>query len=224
VAPQLFFLDRQSDHTVPQLRRKRLTVFFSDLQGFTHLMDRGDETVVAAFLNEYFETVYRVSEVYGGTLDKFLGDGVMVFFGDPGSDGPVADAYACVSMALDMRNRVVRLVERWQHETGIAYPGVRMGIHTGYCLVGSLGCQQRRDYTALGGTVNIASRLEGEAAPDEIIMSEDTRRLIRPWVFTRDLGDRRLRGVSQPIRVHAVQGVAHRGNGRYLASSIQLLK
>ena len=110
----------------------------------------------------------------------------MVFFGDPESTGSVAGAYACVAMALAMRERLLTMV----NELDPYRPHVRIGIHSGDCLVGSFGSDKRKDYTALGNSVNLASRIESVADSDEILVSEATFRLLWPWVNTSYRGQR----------------------------------
>ena len=190
----------------PHPERKPLTVMFSDIQGFTSLMDKSDEAMVADFLNAYFTEMTDIAERHGGTIDKFMGDGLMVFFGDPGSRGEVADAAACVAMAVEMRARFRVLTRAWIERTGELR--LRVGIHSGHCLVGDFGSSKRKDYTAMGGTVNRASRLESMAAPDEILISEQTWRLARPGVIARARGELRLRGVAVPLSVFSVQALS----------------
>ena len=112
------------------------------------------------------------AEIHGGTVHKFLGDGLIVFFGDPESEGPVADAYACVAMAVEMRGQLICLAD----ELGNYTLHIRIGIHTGYCLIGSSGSESRKDYTALGSLADLASRIESAADSDEILISEETYR------------------------------------------------
>jgi adenylate cyclase len=203
LAPQL--LSRDIDG-LPSQRRRRLTVFFSDIEGFTALMDSTDESLVASMLDGYFGVMSEIADRHGGTIDKFLGDGVMVFFGDPSSKGPEGDAYACVRMALEMRDAFFVMSRKWQSIIGGEQLHLRMGIHTGYCLVGEFGCEQRRDYTALGSTVNQASRLESDAARDEILISLDTQRLITGRILCKPKGCRKLKGLSRPVTVFSVEG------------------
>lgn len=197
VAQQIVGFDRSV------IERKRLTILFSDIEGFTGAMDNGDEAVVAAWLNSYFGAMTEIAEQHGGTLDKFLGDGLMVFFGDPESAGSVADAYACVAMALAMRERLLTMV----NELDPYRPHVRIGIHSGDCLVGSFGSDKRKDYTALGNSVNLASRIESVADSDEILVSEATFRLLWPWVNMSYRGQRQLKGISTAIAVYSVESL-----------------
>ena len=186
--------------------RKRLTVLFVDLEGFTRLMDTADEFVVAGMLNRYFEVMTEVATEYGGTINKFMGDGVMVFFGDAGSKGVVMDAKAGVEATVEMRARFKLLSRQWQGAGG-APLYLRMGIHTGYCLLGNFGCAARRDYTALGRVVNLASRLQGLARRGEILISADTRRLVAPFIDCTNRGRMAVKGFSAPISTFSVDGL-----------------
>jgi adenylate cyclase len=203
--------------------RKRLTVFFSDIEGFTKLMDEGDETLVARVLGEYLDEMTRIASVHRGTVDKFMGDGVMIFFGDPTSRGATEDAFECVAMALEMRRAVSRLTSRWQQFTRGSPIHIRIGIHTGYCLVGSFGSGERLEYTTLGSAVNLASRLESAAGPDEILISRDTWNLVKPWIHATSLGDISVKGITDPVSVFRVLG-ASGGNARYRQGNVKLLE
>lgn len=189
-------------------KRKRLTVLFADLEGFTDLMDSGDETWVASLLNSYFATVTQLTHCYGGTVDKFIGDGAMVYFGDPDSAGAGEDAVACVSMALALQQRFARMALVWQRENPRQKRLLmRIGIHTGYCLVGQFGSHARKDYTALGSTVNRASRLEGQAMGGEILMSAVTHRLTQGRFHSSLRGEVSLKGVSEPMTIYRVDSL-----------------
>ena len=218
---------RLEPHVVPQVyrsgenkvQRKRLTVFFSDIVGFTRVMDSHDETAVARWLNSYFGAMTQIANLHGGTVDKFLGDGLMVIFGDMKSRGVVSDAYACVAMAIEMRNQLSKL-QAPVNEPGLC---IRIGIHTGYCLVGSIGDGDRLDYTALGSTVNLASRIEGAADTGEIVVSEETYRLLRPWITAREKGMVSLKGISNNQRLYSVSSLARPGDHSEPEGRVQLL-
>ena len=203
--------------------RKRLTVFFSDIEGFTRLMDEGDEVVVARLLNEYLEEMSRIAELHGGTIDKFIGDGVMILFGDLESDGAAADARRCISMALEMRTGVEKLSQVWQRCRQGASIHIRMGIHTGYCLVGNFGSVVRMDYTALGSAVNLASRLEAAACRDEILISADTWKLVSPWVQANERRSIHVKGFVKPVSVYSVTGASSKDSTRYRPGNLRLL-
>ncbi len=187
--------------------RKQLTVLFIDLEGFTRLMDTEDEFLVAGMLNRYFEVMTEVATEYGGTINKFMGDGVMVFFGDGSSKGMVMDARGCVEAALEMRTRFELLSVQWQDRGG-ARLHLRMGVHTGYCLLGNFGCATRRDYTALGSVVNLASRLEGLARRGEILISADTHQIVAPYVDCTNRGQRAVKGLARAISTFSVNGLS----------------
>lgn len=189
--------------------RKRLTVFFCDIAGFTRLMDTMDELLVADLLNDYFTRMTHLATRYGGTVDKFIGDGIMIFFGDSVSPGPAKDAEACVSMAIDMREQFRSLSHQWSLKTMGPALHLRMGIHSGYCLVGNFGCSERREYTALGSVVNLASRLESHAGEDEILVSLEIVRLLGPRLRVSPRGLLTIRGFRKPIPAWSVRELSN---------------
>ena len=141
-------------------QRKKLTVFFSDIHGFTQITDQMESEDLTELINHYLTEMAEVALEHGATIDKYMGDAVMAFFGDPESRGLQEDACACVRMALAMQERLSKLSEVWRNQ-GIDQPlTCRIGIHTGYCTVGNFGSAERMDYTIVGGNVNLASRLE----------------------------------------------------------------
>ena len=181
------------------IERKCLTVFFSDIAGFTQMMEETDEQKAAKLLNRYFDAMADIAEQHGGTVDKFIGDGMMVFFGDPQTRGPAEDARQCIKMAEAMRQEASALGQA----EGVNIR-LRIGINTGHCLVGGFGSEKRRDYTAFGSVVNIASRIEGIAAPGQILLARSTAQLVKTRVPLRLLGQRQLRGIRRPVQVHIV--------------------
>lgn len=186
--------------------RKELTVFFSDIQGFTDMTDRLEAEALSEILNTYLSEMSRIADECGGTIDKFIGDGIMIFFGDPDSLGRRADALACVRMALRMKERAAQLRDRWTEYIGPNPLHIRMGINTGYCTVGNFGSEDRLDYTIVGGAVNVASRLEETAGPDQIQISHATYSLVKDEVYCRPIGDVRLKGLSHELRTYEVVG------------------
>ncbi|MBF0219852.1 MAG: hypothetical protein HQL49_10050, partial [Gammaproteobacteria bacterium] len=161
-------------------QRKRLTVFFSDIVGFTHTTETMESEELTQLLNSYLNEMSKIALEYGGTIDKFIGDAIMIFFGDPESKGEKNDSLSCVSMALAMRRRLNELQKIWEQEMGFAQPfKVRMGIASGYCTVGNFGSEERMDYTIIGSYVNLASRLEQHAQPDQILITHETYLLVK---------------------------------------------
>lgn len=184
--------------------RKKLTIFFSDIQGFTELTDRVESEVLTGALNKYLNEMSKIALDHGGTIDKYIGDAIMIFFGDPESLGEKEDALACVKMAIDMRNKLIEMRREWD-VLGVATPlSVRMGINTGFCTVGNFGSEERLDYTIVGGAVNLASRLEGAADTDEILISQDTFSLVKEEVACRPKSEIMVKGIAYPVKTHAV--------------------
>ena len=170
LAPQVYnsiFAGRQ-DVAIAS-KRKKLTVCFSDIAGFTETTDKMESEDLTQLLNHYLTEMSKIALQYGATIDKYVGDAIMMFFGDPESRGVKEDALACVAMALAMQKRIGELAGAWR-DAGIETPlRCRIGIHTGYCTVGNFGSEDRMDYTIVGGAVNLASRLEHEAPPGGVL-------------------------------------------------------
>ena len=159
--------------------RKKLTVFFSDIVGFTDISDELESEEMTNLLNFYLNEMSQIALKFGGTIDKYIGDALMIFFGDPESEGPEKDARKCVEMALEMQKLMNELKGYWgKHYSLKKDLQIRIGINTGFCTVGNFGSLERLDYTAIGSTVNLASRLEGLAGPGAILISEDTHSLV----------------------------------------------
>ncbi len=185
-------------------RRKKLTIFFSDIVGFTSMTESMEPEDLNVILNGYLNRMSDIVLQHGGTLDKFIGDAILVFFGDPTSKGVQEDALACVSMAMDMRTALKDLQKEWARH-GAANPlRVRMGIATGYCTVGNFGSARRMDYTVVGEQVNLASRLETNAEPDQILISQETWSLVQSEVRCIRKGPIQVKGVNRPLPVYQV--------------------
>ena len=190
-----------------ETRRKKLTVFFSDIRGFTELAEELEAEALTDLLNNYLDEMSRIALQYGGTIDKFVGDCVMVFFGDPNTHGAKQDAEAAVSMAIAMRKHMKVLRQQWRSR-GITKPlEIRMGLSTGYCTVGNFGTATRMDYTIIGREVNLASRLEGAADAGEILVSHETYSLVKELIMCRDKGQISVKGFSRPVQIYEVVGL-----------------
>jgi len=184
--------------------RKRITIFFSDIQGFSALSEELEAETLTELLNSYLTEMARIATKHKGTIDKFMGDAVMVIFGDSQSEGIKTDCLRAVSMAIEMRKKMKELQQRWFNQ-GIKKPLlIRMGINTGFCTVGSFGTSHYMDYTVLGTHVNLASRLESAAEPGEILISHESWALVKDIVLCRDKGEITVKGFSNPVRVHQV--------------------
>ncbi len=187
-----------------QNHRKKLSIFFSDIKDFTETTDEMSPDALTEMLNYYFDQMSTIALRYGGTIDKFIGDAILIFYGDPGTKGAKEDAVACVSMAIDMRKQMQVMRQKWK-SMGVEKPlHIRMGITTGYCHVGNFGSESRMDYTIIGRDANLASRLQNAADVDEILISNDTYLLVRDRIMCREKGVVRLRGINNPVQVWEV--------------------
>ena len=206
LSPQVYesiFTGRKEVKVASQ--RKKLTVFFSDISGFTALADRLESEELTRLLNQYLTEMSRIALDHGATIDKYVGDAIMIFFGDPDSRGTKQDALACVKMAIAMRKRLHELNSDWRNE-GIEKPlQCRIGINTGFCTVGNFGSEDRMDYTIIGSGVNLASRLETAARPDQILISYETFALVRDEIGCAEQGQINVKGFSHPVSTYEVK-------------------
>ncbi len=184
-----------TDQPEPTTERQELTIFFSDIRGFTAWTERAEPDEVAARLNEYFAAMTPHIEHHGGTLDKFIGDCVMVFFGAPAADAQ--HALHAVRMALDMQREMARLNERWS-KRGYEPLHIGIGIHTGYVTVGNFGSATFLDYTVIGRAVNLAARIESQAEGGKILISARTHSLVCDDIQTKLHPDLILKGIPEP--------------------------
>jgi class 3 adenylate cyclase len=157
--------------------------------------------LLAEIINEYLSEMTEIALQFGGTIDKFIGDAILIFFGDPETEGTAVDAKRCLDMAIAMRNRVGELDEVWKKEKGISQGlQVRTGISTGYCTVGNFGSVQRVDYTVLGSPVNLAARLEAACSPQEILVSPETKGLVSDLFEFEEKKPIKLKGFSDTVK------------------------
>jgi len=158
--PQLYNSIFTGTHTTRvAAKRKKLTIFFSDIANFSETTDSLESEELTNLLNQYLTEMSKIAVSYGATIDKYLGDAIMGFFGDPVSRGTKEDAVACVKMAIAMQQRLRELQLKWM-DLGSEKPfQLRIGINTGFCTVGNFGSQDRMDYTIVGNEVNLAARL-----------------------------------------------------------------
>jgi class 3 adenylate cyclase len=225
LSPQIYqsiFSDTGNERRSPV--RKNLTVFMSDIVQFTDLTDALDPERLALIINSYLSEMSSVALDCGGTIDKFIGDAVLVFFGDPQSEGEAEDALKCIEMALRMRLRIAELQKYWIKQGAARGLHVRMGIATGYCTVGNFGSEQLLEYTALGAPVNLAARLQDLARPDTIVIDEATHALIAAHVATTALEAITPKGFSRPVMIHRVDDFLsgeHRERRRHLSHTGQ---
>jgi class 3 adenylate cyclase len=184
--------------------RRKLSIFFSDIAGFTETADQLASEDLTKLLNHYLTEMSDIAMEYGATIDKYVGDAIVIFFGDPETRGVKEDALSCVKMAIAMRARMTKLQGIWR-DSGISKPlQIRIGINTGFCTVGNFGSEERMDYTIIGSGVNLASRLEGAATPDEILVSHETYSMVKDQILCDSAGLMELKGISQPVETYRI--------------------
>ena len=179
-------------------KRAKLTIMFSDIVGFTELSDSLSADNLADILNTYMHCMTLIANKHGAVLDKFIGDGMVCFFGEPDSRGPRQDALDCVAMAIDMRREMRTLRQKWRL-MGFDGLDIRIGITTGYCHVGNFGSNNRLSYTLIGKEANLASRLEAVAGKGEIFISESTHDYISHDYDCEYAGAFQLKGFDSKV-------------------------
>jgi adenylate cyclase len=202
LSPQLaeLVISSGDDHLLESHRRD-ISVVFCDLRGFTALAETVEPEEVMDVLREYHTALGEIIYRFEGTLERFLGDGLMVLFNDP---IPCSDpAVRAVKMAVAMRERVSQLAQRWRNH---GYDlGFGVGIAQGYATIGKIGFEGRFDYAAIGAVANLASRLCSEAKPGQILISQRVFTAIEDQVEVNHLGDLSLKGITQPVPVRDVR-------------------
>ena len=210
LSPQIYksIFSGQKDGSI-HTERKKLTIFFSDIKDFTATTERLQPEEITSLLNEYFSEMSEIALRHGGTIDKFVGDAMLVFFGDPESKGTAEDAKACVRMAIEMQRRLSELNVKWRN-SGIEKPfRTRIGINTGFCNVGNFGSTVRMDYTIIGGEANLAARLQSIADVGSIVISYETWALVREIVTAHPLPPITMKGISREVVPYLIEGLVN---------------
>lgn len=185
-------------------RRMELTILFSDIVGFSTLTDKVEPEEIQRYLNEYFDEMTSIVFENDGTVDKFMGDGLIVFFGDMGSQ--TDHAKNAVKCAVAMQERIRGLQKIWESQGRPTFQ-VRIGINTGWVTVGNMGSKRRMTYTVIGREVNLAQRLESAAPPGGILISYRTYSMVNEDVKAEDRGEIMVKGRSEPVKVYTVLGM-----------------
>jgi adenylate cyclase len=188
-------------------KRRRLTIFFSDVRGFTAWTDKLEPEETREILNQYLSEMSTIANKWGGTIDKFIGDSIMIFFGDPEFTNDKDHAIRCVKMALEMQAKMNELRNEWEDEGQLEPLHIRIGINTGYATVGNFGSKDRLNYTILGSAVNLASRLETASNPDKITISHMTWSMIKSEIACEPKGEISIKGFSEPVKIYEVAGI-----------------
>jgi class 3 adenylate cyclase len=172
---------------------------------FTRITGELEPEDIARLLNHYLSEMTKIARKHNGTVDKFIGDAVLIHFGDHGSRGEKQDAIDCVQMAIDMQLRMRELSAEWI-EQGFEEPfQIRCGINTGYAAVGNFGSEDRLDYTIIGSNVNLASRIQSNAEPGHILISHATWALARDHFRLEPRDNIAPKGFNRTIPVYAVK-------------------
>ena len=201
LSPQVYastFAGKQSVEIAS--KRKKLTVFFSDIADFTGTTDSLESEELTNLLNHYLTEMSKIALDHGATIDKYVGDAIIAFVGDPETRGVKQDARTCVTMAIAMQRRMRELQSEWL-DMGLEKPfELRIGINTGFCTVGNFGSADRMDYTIIGNEVNLAARLEAHAEVGGILMAHETHSLVKDTVMTKEGDALTVKGFAKPVR------------------------
>jgi adenylate cyclase len=182
--------------------RKRISVLFSDIAGFTSFTDKADPAEVQAVLEEYFSEMTSIVFANKGIVDKYMGDGIMAFFENP-PEG-VVSAQSAVKAAREMQNTAAMLDEKYKGQNRFPF-SVYVGIATGYAKVGNIGPPEKVDYTVIGSVVNKASRLDGPGDAGDILMDEDTYFFVKEDYEIDDFGAHHLKGFEKPVQIYRLK-------------------
>jgi class 3 adenylate cyclase len=189
---------------VERHERRKLTLFFSDIKDFTPIAERLEPEDLSALLNEYLSEMSAIAQHYGGTIDKFVGDAIMILFGAPAAMADRDQAVRAVRMAAEMQQRLVALRQKWHHDGVERDVEVRMGINTGQATIGNFGSNDRMDYTAIGRQVNLAARLQAHCEPGRILLSHSTYMLVEDEIACVPKGQIQVKGFEHPVSVYEV--------------------
>jgi adenylate cyclase len=182
--------------------RREIAAAFLDLRGFTTFTETSDPEDVMGVIGEYHDEMGQLVMAHGGTIERFAGDGIMIFFNDP---VPIDNAAAtAVKMAIGMQERFAALARGW-NKRGYEI-GMGIGIAQGYATIGAIGFEGRRDYGAIGTVLNLAAKLCAEAKGGQILISQRVQGLVADFVRTDPVGELSLKGFHRPIVAYAVHG------------------
>lgn len=190
-----------------QAKRKKLTIFFSDIKDFTEITEGLEPEDLTYLLNNYFSEMSKIALEHGATIDKFIGDAMLIFFGDPQTIGIKEDALQCVRMAVAMQRRMAYLQAIWREKGYLRPFQMRIGINTGFCDVGNFGSEYRMDYTIIGAQVNLTARLEQACEPDGIMLSYETYALVQDEFVCEERTPIKAKGIAKEIRCFSLQGI-----------------
>jgi adenylate cyclase len=187
--------------------RRKLTLLFADLVGFTDLSDTLEPEELSEVLNEYLREMTAVAVAHGGTLDNYIGDGLMVIFGAPVADEEAVQAWAALRAGFGMIARADELSAAIRDRGIPADLRLRVGVNTGHCTVGVFGSDLLRAYKAVGFAVNVAARLQSEAEPGTVLAGFRTYALVKDRVRAQSRGELTLKGAARPVEAWEILGL-----------------
>jgi class 3 adenylate cyclase len=190
--------------TLERHERRKLTIFFSDLVGFTDLSDEMEPEDLATVLHDYFTAMSAIARKHAGTVDDLVGDAVLVLFGAPDFTDDHDQALRAVRMAVEMQAAMGPLNQRWEAAGIPEALTVRMGINTGVATVGNFGSADRTKYTALGKQVNVAARIQSYCEPGKVLLGHTTWLLVRDEIACVPKGELELKGLRKPMPAYEV--------------------
>jgi len=201
VSPQLTEKILTGEHGFgSEPKRKLMTVVFTDIRGFSNVTDTLESEEVFQLLGKYVSEMIKIIHIHDGTLNKIVGDGLLIFFGDP---IPMEDhAERAVRMAIHMQKKVDKLRGEWL-QYGLDL-GVGIGINTGFMTIGNIGSDIHRDYTVIGNQVNIAARLESEAKAGQILINHRTYSPVKGIFKVEEVGEIKVKGIHNPVKAYNV--------------------
>jgi class 3 adenylate cyclase len=185
-------------------QRRKVTLLFADMVGFTDLSDTLEPEELSEVLNEYLREMSAIAVEHGGTLDNYIGDGIMVLFGAPGRLEESEQAWAAVRAAFAMKSRTEELSSATRARGIPADLKVRVGVNTGHCTVGVFGSDVLRAYKAVGFAVNVAARLQSEADPGGVLVGFRTYALVKDRVKAEQRGELTLKGAARPVEAWSI--------------------
>ena len=191
-----------SEETASQHERRKLTIFFSDLVGFTEIAEELEPEDLSRVLNEYFSEMTAIAQKHGGTVDELSGDAILIFFGAPQATNDKDHALRAVRMAMEMQQAMAGLNAKWQSAGITESLQVRMGINTGVVTVGNFGSPERMKYAALGKHVNLAARLQAHSEPGRVLLSHATWLLVNDQIQCALKGEMQFKGIHKPVMTY----------------------
>ena len=216
LSPQIYqSIFNEDDKATSTYTRKNLTIFFSDIVKFTDITDTTEPERLATIVNSYLSEMSSIALEFGGTIDKFIGDAILIFFGDPETKGELEDARNCLAMAIKMQERVIKMQRSWKKLGLTDGLEVRMGISTGFCTVGNFGSDLRLDYTVLGSPVNLAARLQGIAKAGNVVIDENTKNIIGEEIDFSAYETITPKGFARPVNTFQVKGFKNNEIGQF---------